>query len=201
MGCGLWLTALPGHVLEGAIDGNGPSNPLHKQVTLVAGGWLTAGGRLAWTLPAAAVAALGLLGVAVLRARRLAFVASALAVMAIVFTAGFALFPFLLPSASDPSQGPDRVGCVVQPQHAGHDAVRHGRAAAVGAGLQHLGVPGDARAGHARARRRIRGGLLMWYFTWILGLAFASTFAILNAMWFEVHEDQVRDGEAPVDQP
>ena len=37
----------------------------------------------------------------------------------------------------------------------------------------------------------------MWYFTWILGLAFASAFAILNAMWFEVHDDQVRGGEAP----
>lgn len=46
----------------------------------------------------------------------------------------------------------------------------------------------------------------MWYFTWILGLAFASTFAILNAMWFEVHEAQardgeLRDGEAPFRQP
>jgi len=105
VGCGLWLTALPGHVLDSAIDGNGPSNPLHKQVTLVVGGWLTAGGRLTWTLPAAALAALGLLGVVLLRARRLAFVASAVAVMAVVFTAGFSLFPFLLPSASDPSQG------------------------------------------------------------------------------------------------
>ena len=46
-----------------------------------------------------------LLGVVLLRARRLAFLASAIAVMAVVFTAGFALFPFLLPSATDPSQG------------------------------------------------------------------------------------------------
>lgn len=30
----------------------------------------------------------------------------------------------------------------------------------------------------------------MWYFTWILGLAFACSFAILNAMWLEVHEQQ-----------
>ena len=36
----------------------------------------------------------------------------------------------------------------------------------------------------------------MWYFTWILGLAFASTFAILNAMWYEVHEDQAGDDDA-----
>ncbi|MGF6495203.1 cyd operon protein YbgT [Luteibacter sp. 621] len=29
----------------------------------------------------------------------------------------------------------------------------------------------------------------MWYFAWILGLGLACTFAILNAMWFEVHAD------------
>jgi len=105
VGCGLWLLALPGHVLQGVVDGNGPSNPLHKQVTVVAGGWLTGAGRLPWALPAAVVAGLGLLGVVLLRARRLAFVASAVAVAAIVFTGGFALFPFLLPSSTDPSQG------------------------------------------------------------------------------------------------
>ena len=26
----------------------------------------------------------------------------------------------------------------------------------------------------------------MWYFAWILGLGFAVTLAILNAMWLEV---------------
>lgn len=30
----------------------------------------------------------------------------------------------------------------------------------------------------------------MWYFTWILGLAFACSFGILNAMWLEVQEQQ-----------
>jgi len=28
----------------------------------------------------------------------------------------------------------------------------------------------------------------MWYFSWILGLGLACTFAILNAMWFELNE-------------
>ncbi|BCT92046.1 cytochrome D ubiquinol oxidase subunit II [Lysobacter helvus] len=105
IGCGLWLTSLPGHVLASVVDGNGPSNPLHKQVSVVAGGWMTGAGRLPWAWPAAVIAGLGLVGVVVLRARRLAFVASAIAVAAIVFTGGFALFPFLLPSATDPSQG------------------------------------------------------------------------------------------------
>jgi cyd operon protein YbgT len=29
----------------------------------------------------------------------------------------------------------------------------------------------------------------MWYFTWILGIAFAAAFAILNAMWYELKDD------------
>jgi cytochrome bd-I ubiquinol oxidase subunit X len=27
----------------------------------------------------------------------------------------------------------------------------------------------------------------MWYFAWILGVAFACTFGILNAIWHEHH--------------
>jgi len=30
----------------------------------------------------------------------------------------------------------------------------------------------------------------MWYFIWILGLGLALTFGVLNAIWFEVLEDQ-----------
>jgi cytochrome bd-I ubiquinol oxidase subunit X len=29
----------------------------------------------------------------------------------------------------------------------------------------------------------------MWYFSWVLGLGLACTFAILNAMWLEITED------------
>jgi len=29
----------------------------------------------------------------------------------------------------------------------------------------------------------------MWYFSWVLGVGLASTFGILNAMWFEFRED------------
>jgi cyd operon protein YbgT len=32
----------------------------------------------------------------------------------------------------------------------------------------------------------------MWYFSWILGLGLACSFAILNAMWLEVMEDNRR---------
>lgn len=30
----------------------------------------------------------------------------------------------------------------------------------------------------------------MWYFAWILGLPLAALFAVVNAMWLELREDQ-----------
>ncbi|MPS29278.1 cytochrome bd-I oxidase subunit CydX [Pigmentiphaga sp.] len=30
----------------------------------------------------------------------------------------------------------------------------------------------------------------MWYFSWILGLGLAATFAVLNAMWYELREGE-----------
>ncbi|MBM3632292.1 MAG: cytochrome bd-I oxidase subunit CydX [Alphaproteobacteria bacterium] len=30
----------------------------------------------------------------------------------------------------------------------------------------------------------------MWYFSWILGLGLACSFAILNAMWLELDENE-----------
>ncbi len=30
----------------------------------------------------------------------------------------------------------------------------------------------------------------MWYFAWMLGLPLAAAFAVLNAMWFELMEDE-----------
>ncbi|WP_348674896.1 cytochrome bd-I oxidase subunit CydX [uncultured Abyssibacter sp.] len=29
----------------------------------------------------------------------------------------------------------------------------------------------------------------MWYFAWILGLGLALTFGVLNAMWFELRDE------------
>ncbi len=32
----------------------------------------------------------------------------------------------------------------------------------------------------------------MWYFSWVLGLGLACSFAVLNAMWLEVMDDNGR---------
>lgn len=31
----------------------------------------------------------------------------------------------------------------------------------------------------------------MWYFAWLLGLPVAALLAVLNAMWFELKEDDI----------
>ena len=33
----------------------------------------------------------------------------------------------------------------------------------------------------------------MWYFSWVLGLGFAVTLAVLNAMWLESRADRDRN--------
>lgn len=44
----------------------------------------------------------------------------------------------------------------------------------------------------------------MWYFAWILGLPLAAIFAVMNAMWLELKEDEKllsRGGPTPARQP
>ncbi|WP_054209019.1 cytochrome bd-I oxidase subunit CydX [Bosea vaviloviae] len=36
----------------------------------------------------------------------------------------------------------------------------------------------------------------MWYFSWLLGLPLAAAFAVLNAMWYELMDDEVQRKQA-----
>lgn len=104
---GLWLTAMPGQVISSAIDPLAASNPLHKQVSLETGAWLRNYSLYPWTIAAPIVAYLGLLGVVLLprSVRRVGLVASGLAITGIILTAGFSLFPFFMPSSTNPAHG------------------------------------------------------------------------------------------------
>ncbi|HEY8064217.1 MAG TPA: cytochrome d ubiquinol oxidase subunit II [Methylosinus sp.] len=104
---GYWGTEnIAGYVLTSAVDPSGPSNPLGKTVALEAGAWRAAYEARPWTLAAPAAVYFGVL-VAVLAlalsAPLVAFVGSSLATAGVVATAGFTLFPFLLPSSADPN--------------------------------------------------------------------------------------------------
>jgi len=103
--CGGWLLGILGPSIISPFWSNAPSDPLQKDVLLSAGAWWIRHGRVPFTLIFPLTGLLACLGVALLRARRGAFACSSVGVAAIVFTAGIALFPFLLPSSTHPSQG------------------------------------------------------------------------------------------------
>jgi len=98
-GAGFWLSHIDGLRILGLMAHDGPSNPMLKTVAAAPGGWMKV-----ITMPAVAVALIGV-AVAVLLRRRplLAFLGSALVPVGTIATAGLALFPFLLPSSSEPS--------------------------------------------------------------------------------------------------
>jgi cytochrome d ubiquinol oxidase subunit II len=103
---GLWVARyLPGYAITGDVARGGASNPLAKTVVTENGGWLRNYDSYRWMLVAPALAFAGALAAALLHAVRqplAAFLASAAAVAGTIATAGLSMFPFLLPSSSDP---------------------------------------------------------------------------------------------------
>jgi cytochrome bd ubiquinol oxidase subunit II len=103
---GLWVAlGVDGYVVQSVIDAAGPSNPLLKSVTQERGAWF-ANYRL---MPVSALApVLAYVGAVVaIFALRFehkigAIVGSGGAIIGVITTAGFSLFPFLLPSSTHP---------------------------------------------------------------------------------------------------
>lgn len=96
---GFWLSQMDGYQVAKTMLHDGPSNPTLKSVSLVEGGWIKTS-----TLPAVAVALASAAAAVFFKNRPiLAFLCSALVPAATITTAGLALFPFLLPSSSDPN--------------------------------------------------------------------------------------------------
>jgi cytochrome d ubiquinol oxidase subunit II len=103
---GVWLAyGIDGLRIVGELDPAGPSNPLRKSVEVVRGGWTGNYSRYAWMWAAPVLAYGGAIAAWIaLRAGRAgaAFIASALVQTGVILTAGFGLFPFLMPSSSHP---------------------------------------------------------------------------------------------------
>jgi cytochrome d ubiquinol oxidase subunit II len=103
---GVFIGSLPGYVITSAVDPNALPNPLAKTVSIVQGAWLNNFKTMPalWLLPGLGVLG-GLGGVALAASRKtlLAFVASSLTMAGVIGTAGVALFPFVMPSSTDPN--------------------------------------------------------------------------------------------------
>lgn len=108
MGAGLWLVfgGIQGYSIVGIVDSNAALNPLAKEVVMNANpGWLNNYSTYPVTKLAPVVAIVG--GIMLLVATSankaaLSFMGSSLAIVGTILTAGFALFPFLLPSSLNP---------------------------------------------------------------------------------------------------
>lgn len=103
---GVWVSAGMDGYRVTQIDPGGWANPLAKTVEVASGAWLDNYGRYPWMMLAPAAGFAGALAAAVLsllRWSRLAFVASGMSVTGVILTAGFSMFPFIIPSSSDPN--------------------------------------------------------------------------------------------------
>ncbi|WP_100643420.1 cytochrome d ubiquinol oxidase subunit II [Alteromonas facilis] len=94
-----------GYVITSTVDTMATSNPLTKSVEIVSGAWLTNYSTYPWMIvaPVLGIGAAVLCAYASYAGRSgLAFVASALTITGIILTAGFSMFPFLMPSSTMP---------------------------------------------------------------------------------------------------
>ena len=102
---GIFVANMQGYVISSPMDPGAVQNPLDKAVVVQAGAWLTnfRAYPLLIALPALGFAG-GLLSIVFALGKRgvLAFISSAVAELGIIFTAGAAIFPFVLPSSTDP---------------------------------------------------------------------------------------------------
>lgn len=102
---GVCVTLIDGYVILSIGDIGSALNPLMKEVGRAPGAWFANYMKypILWLVPALAYAG-GFAALFALRAGRtlLAFVGSSLACVAVIATAGIALFPFVLPSSEMP---------------------------------------------------------------------------------------------------
>jgi len=106
-GAGLMLLqGMPGLHIDMMPAKDAMPNPLSKQVSIVDGAWLSNYATYSWMI-AAPVAGfvMGLLTLLLVKVRRsgLAFACNSLTMTAIISTAAFSLFPFVLPSMTSPN--------------------------------------------------------------------------------------------------
>ena len=103
---GIWVGFLDGQRITAIPDVNGVVVPLAKIVIVEKGAWLMNYKAYPWMLIAPVLGFGGALLALLFSSRRTpgaAFVFSSLALTGVILTAGFSLFPFMLPSSANPA--------------------------------------------------------------------------------------------------
>ncbi|MEZ8288949.1 MULTISPECIES: cytochrome d ubiquinol oxidase subunit II [Vibrio] len=103
---GFWVQSIEGYVITSTIDTFADSNPLNKEVSPQVGAWMTNFETYPamWAAPILGVV-MPLLAVIASRFERggFAFLFSSLSNAGVILTAGFAMFPFVMPSSWNPN--------------------------------------------------------------------------------------------------
>ena len=103
---GVYLAlGVDGYVITSKIDTLATSNPMSKEVEVQAGAWLANYSKYPWMVIAPVLAILAGLSscyFSIKNKSALAFVASSLVITGVILTAGFSMFPFLMPSSTMP---------------------------------------------------------------------------------------------------
>ena len=104
---GVWLSVgIDGYVVTSVIDHNAINNAVSKTVEVKAGAWLQnyTDAPILWLFPVLGVAAFALAGLLSKAGKgALAFVLSSLGQAGVILTCGISMFPFVMPSSSNPS--------------------------------------------------------------------------------------------------
>ena len=103
---GIWIAyGIDGYLITSTQDTNAALNPLAKTVEKSAGAWLSNYHAYPWMI-LAPIAGFAGIALSLLAARfkneRSAFLFSSIAIAGIILTAGFSMFPFIMPSSTDP---------------------------------------------------------------------------------------------------
>lgn len=112
---GIFVAGMQGYLITSPLDPGAVQNPLDKVVVMQAGAWLNNFKQYPMLI---ALPALGFVGgmlsivFALSKRGALAFVSSAIAELGIIFTAGIAIFPFVMPSSTDPKSSLTAWDCV-----------------------------------------------------------------------------------------
>lgn len=113
--CGVMVMGMQGYVQVSGPAAGVMQSPIEKVVEMQTGAWLGNFNKLPllWAIPALGfIGALAGMAFAAKLKGVPAFVASSVAMLGVIFTAGVAMFPFVLPSSSDPSHSLTAWDCV-----------------------------------------------------------------------------------------
>ena len=104
---GFWVAkAIPGYTIAQFAGIDAVSNPLHKSVVVEAGSWMRNFQTYQWMMVAPALGVLMAFFTAIFAwagKGAQAFISSSLTMAGIILTAGFSMFPFIMPSSLNPA--------------------------------------------------------------------------------------------------